>query len=62
MIKLTGTGTGFDTLYYPDEIGRTITPAGFKMEVTAKNIPPSAQTVIPNSGNAVTADNVDGGF
>lgn len=41
IMQLTGTGTGFDTMYFPDKVTRRISVHdGFVMDVTAKNHSP----------------------
>jgi phage protein D len=44
VIQVSGTGTVFDTFYYPDMVSRKMDfDSGFPMTVTGKNIPPSFQ-------------------
>jgi phage protein D len=39
LLELRGTGTGWDQIYYPDSVKRSISiDEGYRMEVTAKNI------------------------
>ncbi|MDE3022880.1 MAG: hypothetical protein KGI54_13660 [Pseudomonadota bacterium] len=43
IIKVTGTGTRFDTIYYPSSIIREMTPNnGYKMHIEAKNHSPES--------------------
>jgi hypothetical protein len=52
VIALSGTGTVFDTLYYPDRISLSLSQGGgFSMQVTAKNIPPMPSALIPGLTN-----------
>ena len=45
IVRLEGTGTGFDQIYYADEVTRTISfERGFRMEPSAKNHSPQVQT------------------
>ncbi|MES1988723.1 MAG: hypothetical protein V4440_11985, partial [Pseudomonadota bacterium] len=46
LIKLMGTNTEFDQLYYPDEITRTISMEGYTMSVNAKSRTAEAKTVV----------------
>ncbi|HQT62777.1 MAG: hypothetical protein B7Z75_14430 [Acidocella sp. 20-57-95] len=47
IVQLTGTGTAFDQLYYPDEIERSIHARhGTSQTVTARNHSPVQQTVL----------------
>jgi phage protein D len=45
-ISLTGTGTAFDTVYFPSSIIRTLSPNGFTWRVFAKNQSPETSTVV----------------
>jgi hypothetical protein len=47
VIALTGTGTGFDQLYYVDVIERDIGPEGFREWIRAKNASPGRMTTPP---------------
>jgi hypothetical protein len=61
VIALSGTGTVFDTNYYPDAIHLELSqPGGFTMRVTAKNIPPTPSAIIPTLGNADGSSAGDG--
>lgn len=44
VMQLSGTGTPFDQLYYPDEVRRTLSPTEFSQSVTALNHPSVNQT------------------
>jgi hypothetical protein len=47
VVVLSGTGTSFDTTYYPDTIELQLSQqGGFTMSVTAKNIPPTPNQLI----------------
>ena len=47
VVVLNGTGTAFDTTYYPDMIDLTLSlEGGFCMHVSAKNIPPTPSQLI----------------
>ena len=47
VVVLDGTGTAFDTTYYPDAISLALSQdGGFTMNVTAKNIPPTPTQLI----------------
>ena len=47
VIVLGGTGTAFDTNYFPDDIDLALSQdGGFTMRVTAKNIPPTPTQLI----------------
>jgi phage protein D len=47
LIVLSGTGTAFDTSYYPDRIDMQISMSGgFGMAVTARNVPPTPSAVV----------------
>lgn len=47
MVKLTGTGTGWDQLYFPDTIDRHISAdGGYRMTLRAKNHSPQSTVVI----------------
>lgn len=45
IIKLSGTGTAWDQIYYPDSIIREFSFSGYDMTVTAKNHSPNTQTI-----------------
>lgn len=48
LIEVRGTGTRFDTLYYPDTITRRLVPddGGYSMEVSAKNHDPNSEVLV----------------
>lgn len=48
LIEVRGTGTRFDTLYYPDTITRRLAPddGGYSMEVSAKNHDPNSEVLV----------------
>ncbi|MDR3736030.1 MAG: hypothetical protein P4L10_10905 [Acidobacteriaceae bacterium] len=51
VVQLSGTGTGFDQLYYPDEISRTINfEQGFTQHVSARNHGASQQVALAAGG------------
>lgn len=43
VIKLTGTNTDFDQIYYPSTINRTFNLQGYKMDISAKNHSPNSE-------------------
>jgi phage protein D len=45
IIKLAGTGTAWDQIYYPDSIVRDFSMSGYTMTVSAKNHSPITQTI-----------------
>lgn len=45
-IELQGTGTLFDTTFYPSEVSRTLTPNDFTMSVRAKNHPTGTEVAL----------------
>lgn len=47
IISLTGTGTAFDQIYYPESITRTLSfDGGYDMTVAAKNSAPSSEVML----------------
>jgi len=45
IMRLEGTGTEFDRIYYPDQVTRIVdAERGYVMDFTAKSLPPSAET------------------
>lgn len=45
MMRLDGTGTEFDRVYYPDQVTRIVdAEQGYVMDFTAKSLPPAAET------------------
>jgi len=51
VIQLSGTGTAFDQLYYPDEITRSFSFQGASMSVTARNHSPVEQVALQTGAN-----------
>ena len=47
ILKVTGTGTAFDQLYYPESITRTLSNSeGYRMQISAKNKSPQNQVTL----------------
>lgn len=47
IIKMVGTGTGYDQTYYPDHVRRSMSfDGGYRMDVTAKNQSPQTQVTL----------------
>jgi len=47
IIQLSGTGTAFDQLYYPDSIARTLNfDSGYEMTIEAKNHAPDSTVIV----------------
>ena len=47
VIQVTGTGTAYDQIYYPDSISRYMHwDGGFSMTVSAKNFAPDSQATL----------------
>ncbi|MDE1990797.1 MAG: hypothetical protein KGI82_10050, partial [Betaproteobacteria bacterium] len=63
VVRVSGTGTSFDQLYYPDQITRSIDfTSGFKQHVVAKNHTASEQIALASgSTGAQGLDYLTGG-
>ncbi len=63
VVRLSGTGTSFDQLYYPDQIVRTMSFSGsFRQHVVAKNHTASEQVALASGGTGASGlDYLTGG-